>query len=238
MNPNLFSPDLETRYQATMAGDPSEYCQRWPRACYGAANGWLMLIGPSPGKADSTQNAWPGGPNRPLDSGVSIGPSAGRISFDTGRGRNSRWDRLRQAALGYNESEQALKRADALTTLANLDWGNNADHRCIPDAYLAMGCADVFEVMKQSKPRVIVALVWKVWNILIPFLEQSQTVFSDYPSVAKSDCRLLRLPGTEAPTLILRSPQHPSMPFFTKTHTEQIHSEVEHFLTQSAQPLA
>jgi hypothetical protein len=227
----LFSPVLDDRYQATIKATENECRKLWPNACWGAANGWLMLLGPSPGGADKDETVRPGGANRPMDSEVSIGPCAGRIHFDSNQGRNRRWDRLREAVFGD------LDHADALTTLANLDWGHNADHRSIPDAYLSMGCASVFEVMKQAKPRVIITLVRRTWDILLPFLESRQAIVPGYASATGLDCRLLRLPENGAQTLLLRSPQHPSRHFFSSDHERQIREEVQHFLNLPDGPM-
>ena len=223
MNLDLFSPDLERRYQASRAAE-NECRQLWPNACWGAANGWLMLVGPSPGREDKYELVRQGGPNRPRNSLVSTGACAGKISFDSNKGRKVRWDLLRWAAFGD------MGRADALTTLANLDWGNHGDHRSIPDDYLRMGCGDVFEVMKEAKPRIIITLVRRTWNVLLPFLEEQQTVMPGYISATGLDCRLLRLPENSACTLLLRSPQHPSRHFFNCSHAQRVREEVQHFL--------
>lgn len=230
MNPDLFSPLLDVRYQATIKAKGNEYPETWPNACWGAANGWLMLLGPSPGREDNSDDFRPGGPNRPKDSLVSIGPCAGRIHFDSNKGRNGRWNKLREAVFG------TMDQADALTTLANLDWGNHGDHRTIPDAYLRDGCGNVFEVMKQSKPRVIITLVRRTWDILLPFLESRKTVVPGYTGATGLDCRRLHLPENGACTLLLRSPQHPSRHFFNTNHEQQIRREVEHFLNAPTIP--
>ncbi len=197
-----------------------------------------MLLGPSPGSADKSESIRMGGPNRPVDSVVTIGRAAGRIYFDSNKGRNGRWDNLRKAGFGkMADATDAADIADALTTLANLDWGNHGDHHAIPDAYLSMGCADVFEVMKQAKPRVVITLVRRTWDALLPFLEEQRGIVAGYVSATGLDCRMLCLPENEACTLLLRSPQHPSRHFFTATHAELIRQEVDYFLNRSSCPM-
>jgi hypothetical protein len=54
----LYSPDVNCRYKATLraAGrDVIPRSQRWPAGCGGAANAFLVLIGPSPGGARQGQ---------------------------------------------------------------------------------------------------------------------------------------------------------------------------------------
>lgn len=228
MRSYLYSPYLEDRYRATINVAPGRYSYLWPRACWGAANGWLLLIGPSPGRADNDDDVWVGGPNRPIDSRAIIGPNAGDISFNTNKARNNRWDKLREAVF------DKMSYANALTTLANLDWGHYPDSREIPDAYLKEGCEIVQNIMKKSKPRIIITLVKRTWEVLLPSLAKLQVFDPPYQSVSGLDCRILRLTGNKALTLLMRSPQHPSRHFFNKRHEDKIHYEVKHFLAYAA----
>jgi len=79
----LHSRDASKRYRASLAfakryPDVSEV---WPRGCYGAANAWLLLVGPSPGKAGPKEVPRLGGNNRPINKDVCIGPGVGVIDF-------------------------------------------------------------------------------------------------------------------------------------------------------------
>ncbi len=80
----LFSPDLQQRYQASIT-QPQSLEEHWPLACSGAANAFLVLIGPSMGRAGADQIAQPGGANRPLDGRMTIGPEVMKIDWPTSR---------------------------------------------------------------------------------------------------------------------------------------------------------
>ena|SRR5439155_15668333 len=101
-----------------------------------------------------------------------------------------------------------LKYARALTSVANLDWGNHADSRDIPEKYLLEGCEVVLGVMQQSRPRVVITLVRRTWDVFASFITHHARVL-DYTSVTVVDCRLVRLPGLAHDTLVARSPQQP-----------------------------
>lgn len=66
---NLNHQNQKLRYEASLNYylQKMTYERNWPRACAGAANAWLILCGPSPGKADSPDDIWKGGPGRPVD---------------------------------------------------------------------------------------------------------------------------------------------------------------------------
>ena len=68
MHPDLHHPVAEHRFRAAVSFNGQAVDARWPRACWGSANGWLMLVGPSPGRKDPEEPFAPGGPNRPFDS--------------------------------------------------------------------------------------------------------------------------------------------------------------------------
>ena len=224
MHPDLHHPDAERRFRASVSLNGQAVDARWPRACWGSANGWLMLVGPSPGRKDPEEPFAPGGPNRPFDSVPSIGSDAGAIAYRSNKGRNKRWAMLSAAV--FDQSSHA----DALTTVANLDWGHNPDHKSIPDQYLLDGCHFVYGVMKETKPRVVVTLVVRTWEVLMRFLETSDADTVDYRALGQLDACAIRLPGYTAATLIVRSPQHPSRHFFTQDHANAVASEVRNFL--------
>lgn len=224
MHPDLHHPDAERRFRAAVSLNGQAVDARWPRACWGSANGWLMLVGPSPGRKDPDEPFAPGGPNRPFDSVPSIGPDAGAIAYRSNKGRNKRWAMLSAAV--FDQSSHA----DALTTVANLDWGHNPDHKSIPDQYLLDGCRFVYGVMKETKPRVVVTLVVRTWGVLMRFLETSDAATVDYRALGLLDACAIRLPGYTAATLIVRSPQHPSQPYFAQYHANDVASEVRNFL--------
>ncbi len=228
LSADLYSADISSRYAASLRYE-SEHpgiVDTWPRGCWGAANGWLMLCGPSPGKKDTADNIWSGEPGRPIDEKVRIGHDAGRINLAANRARNARWRKLASSACGSEDI------ANCLTAVANLDWRHYPDHRKIPQDYLRDGCHTVLEIMRKSKPRVVITLVKITWNYLSDYLDQfcvSEALTSDEYSL---QVRIVHLPECLHKTLLLKSPQHPSRPFFTDAHCLAIEKTVERFLDE------
>src|SRR5712692_5365846 len=119
MDAELFSKDLTQRYRATLAAaqtDDNVKC--WPWACSGAANAFLVLLGPSMGGAGAGEAIAHGGPDRPFQEPMRIGPDV--MNLDWGDQRKVRWTRLCSAMLG---GEQYVR---CLTALLNLDWRHSA----------------------------------------------------------------------------------------------------------------
>ena len=224
MHPDLHHPDAERRSRAAVSLKGQPIDARWPRACWGSANGWLLLVGPSPGRKDPEEPLALGGPNRPIDSVPRIGPGAGAIEYLSNKGRNKRWAMLSGAVFGQSSH------ADTLTTVANLDWGHNSDQKKIPEQHLLDGCHFVYGVMKEAKPRVVVTLVRRTWGVLMRFLETSDAAPVNYRALGQLDACAIRLPGYTAATLMVRSPQHPSRHFFTQDHANAVANEVRNFL--------
>lgn len=171
----------------------------------------------------SSADSWRGGPRRPIDSHAYVGRDAGKIDYSTNKGRNARWQML--AAAAFRRTEHAL----ALTTVTNLDWGHNADHRRIPESYLSRGCDYVFDVMLQSKPRIVITLVRRTWDVLSTYLARHAESFPAPPTDLIQDFIVVRLPRCGFRTLVLRSPQHPSRHFFTRSHASLIKRTVTWF---------
>jgi hypothetical protein len=220
----LFSPDAALRFKASTSGQHANRSRTWPRGCWGAANGWLMLVGPSPGGVRSATDSWSGGPRRPIDSHAYVGRDAGKIIYSTNKGRNARWQML--AAAAFTRPDYA----SALTTVTNLDWGNNSDHTTIPESYLNRGCEYVFNVMAQSKPRIVITLVRKTWDVLTTYLSRHKILFPAPPKDLIQDLTVVTLPRCGFKTLVLRSPQHPSRHFFTRSHADLIKRTVAWFI--------
>ena len=220
----LFSPDAAARFKASLSRQHANHRRTWPDGCWGAANGWLMLVGPSPGCSGSSKDSRPGGPRRPIDSYVHVGCDAGKIEFLENKGRNARWQMLANAAFSRAEY------ASALTTVANLDWGHNADHWRIPESYLNRGCDYVYKVMMQSKPRIVITLVRRTWDVLSLYLSRHAVPFPKPPPDLIQDVIIVRLPRCGFRTLVLRSPQHPSRHFFTHSHAKLIKKTAAWFI--------
>lgn len=223
---NLYSQDPKKRFDATIKFTKAQPLLKelWPRGCSGAPNGWLMLVGPSPGKADSIKNFSKGGPKRPIDKVVKIGDGVGEFSFKTGKQRNHRWNKLAQSVFTNKEY------AATLTSRTNLDWGNYPDSTEIPEKNLEDGCAVVYGLMKNSQPRVIIVLSRLAWKHLTKYLEFCiiEQIFDN--TIHKY---IIQIPNCHFKTLLLKSPQHPSQPFFTDLHCNEIGLAVRSFLTNN-----
>src|ERR1017187_10406348 len=230
--PKLYSSDPQIRYDASKTyGEelPAQEFQ-WPPGCWGAANAWLALVGPSRGKPPPGKPAGTLQPEHPK-----IGEKALSIQFAEGKGRNPRFAAICRAGFGSNIGEDIPRK---LSALLNLCPDNEADSRKLQEVLLQKGCEPVWKSLREAKPRVIIALSRKVWDYLPPFLEQHG--FKDERISAPPpfkhgrplDCKVLPLfPETKRHTLLLRSPQHPSMSWFKLgTHDFAIRDTVDWFL--------
>jgi len=220
---NLYSKYPEKRFNASIKFSKAYPLikELWPRGCGGAPNGWLMLVGPSPGKADSVNKISKGGLKRPCDKVVNIGYEVGEFSFKTGKQRNNRWNKLTQSV--FNNNDYAV----TLTSRTNLDWGNYPNSRDIPEKNLEDGCAVVYGLMKNSQPRVIIVLAKLAWKHLTKYLE---FCIAEHKVDKSLDAFIIQIPNCNFKTLLLKSPQHPSQPFFNDVHCKKIGIAVKRFL--------
>src|SRR6266498_3239108 len=130
VNADRYSPDVKHRYQAAVAEEGTLLSGRWPFACFGSANAFLALIGPSMGKAGERETSQLGGPRRPGGDQMRIGHYQ---HFNWPGARSDRWRRLAAALLGHDQYIYYL------TAVFNLDWSHEVDERNIPDAHLHAG---------------------------------------------------------------------------------------------------
>jgi hypothetical protein len=221
---SLHSKDASKRLKASLAFAKkySGVKEVWPSGCFGAANAWLLLVGPSPGKAGPQEQSLPGGVNRPLNRPVAVGPEVGTIKFKSGRNRNSRWNYLTNACFGNEEQ------AGALTAVANLDWGNFSDQNEIETASLQAGCPAVFGIMKMSQPRVVLALSKKVWGPLTEYLSFCTVEEFVHRGI---EGRIIQIPSCRFKTLLLRTQNHPSR-FLSSADCVDIGSTVRWFVSR------
>jgi hypothetical protein len=73
MDSELYSPDLNRRYLATLRVHRTGLGKKWPLGCGGAPNAFLALIGPSMGHAIPGETVALGGSNRPHRDSMEIG---------------------------------------------------------------------------------------------------------------------------------------------------------------------
>ena len=204
----LYDPDPNMRAEASLQYSlkRQRYAKKWPRACTGAANAWLVMCGPSPGRADRPDDIWPGGPNRPVDEKPTIGPGAGIIEFDTNTRRNDAF--MKVASTCFQGSRY---NANALTARVNLDWGHNPNAAEINHEYLKAGCSVVFDIMRECRPRVVLTMAGAggvTWLHLSNYLQDH----SKGSVAADCDNMIIELDDCPFSTLVVKTTLHPSRP--------------------------
>ncbi len=218
MTDDLYSADVELRYQAT----PQDQVQlegKWPRGCTRAGNAFLVLLGPSMGKEMPGELREPGGANRPYRDPITVGRSI--IGFEDLGSRGPRWNRLCGALLGNCQYTATL------TALVNLDWSHEPDERKVPQAHLVSGFHDhIWKLLVQLRPRIICALTRRVWDTVTPEVRQFE--MADFPKcpIAPSEPRLrlpvapmfIRIPGCDFVTMLIKPHNHPSRPYLGVRH--------------------
>jgi len=211
MHRERYSPNLKRRYQATIAEDGAVLAKKWPRACGGAANAFLVLVGPSMGGNHPSEIPQRGGANRPHDSQMAIGRDL--QTFDWRDHRKARWTRLCAEMLG------AESYVSSMTSLMNLDWMHSTDELAIPQEDLETGFRDyVWPLIRLVRPRIICTLSNRVWDTIIPTIHDCQASnlklrFSLTDSKGNSPSRtplVFRLPDSDFSTLLIKPHRHPS----------------------------
>lgn len=211
MNPELYLPDLEQRYQATISQDCISLGINWPMACWGAGNAFLALLGPSMGAADPGRDAEVGGTNRPRRYPMQIGRTV--MDFEGLGRRRARWQRLCVDIFG------AEPYVSAMTALLNLDWRNSSSEITIPQGDLSSGLTNyIWPLLQQLRPRIICVLSNRTWDTIYPQIEQCGAValklpFSLRDSHATEPSRqpvVFHLPACKFQTLLVKPHRHPS----------------------------
>ena len=228
MHPDRYSPNVERRYQAAIAEGGTFLATQMPFACFGSANAFLALIGPSMGGAAPNDSVQPGGANRPAGNPMRIGYYP---HFNWQRARSDRWRRLSTALLGSD------RYVDHLTAVLNLDWGHQSKATNVRDAYLQPGFSDyVWPAILQIKPRIVCALTNPVWQTIEPTIRQF-TVTSP-PSVPSGlpipkQPILFRLPDAGFTSMLLKAHNHPSQPFLSRKHIHDLGEVCAWFLANA-----
>jgi hypothetical protein len=225
----LYSPDLDRRFEATLNVHHTDLGKKWPLACGGAANAFLVLIGPSMGHAIPGETIALGGANRPYGDSMKIGRDV--MSFDWGDQRKTRWTRLCAEMLGSE------KYVSSLTALMDLDWRHSASEKVIPPEELNSGFVNyVWPLLGEVQPRIVCALTNSVWNTIIPEIQSLQVSFPVYPDkhTLPREPVVFRLPGCDFNTLFIKPHNHPSRHFLTDEMISQVGKACQWFLKQGA----
>jgi hypothetical protein len=212
-NDALFSPDLKERLAATCVYDShtsNNTEEEWIAGCRGAANAFVVMLGPSPGTPDPGEKLLTRTPQRPTwHHPFRIGPNAGVSLQPFGSGKKARpgWGRLFTA--GFSEKSPNTQAANALTGIWNLDWCHQSRETGTPDEALREGAETIIELVTKVKPRVIFTLSAKVNDTFWESISQFQCEKSGAPLENTQPVEVL-FPGVPFPTLVLRSIRHPS----------------------------
>jgi hypothetical protein len=170
MDSELYSPNINQRYLATLSVHRTNLGKKWPLGCSGAPNAFLVLVGPSMGHAIPGETVAIGGANRPHRDSMEIGRDV--MSFDWGDQRITRWTHLCSEMLG---SESYVS---SLTALLNLDWRHSANEKVIPTEELISGLNNyVWPLLGELRPGIVCALTNRVWDTIIPKVKPLRVSF-------------------------------------------------------------
>ena len=193
-------------------GDPKYV---WPEGCYGSALGWLVFVGPSPGGGERVT------PNRGrvMDSGAPLWDTPFLEPFSGwSAGFRASLKPLVETIVGLSLAAGGSK----LYTFVNFHWQQNPDAASVPADRMQSGASSVLKVLVQIRPRVIVAMEQKSYNLLIRTLKDAGYTIS-CPDVSAfieinekgrahrsmQGCRI-EGEGPLSQVLVVRSPQHPA----------------------------
>ena len=215
MHPDRYSSDVELRYEAAISEEGTLLSAQMPFACFGAANAFLTLIGPSMGGPAPNDIVQPGGPNRPAGSPMRIGHY---YHFNWQRTRSDRWRRLAAALLGANHY------VDYLTAVLNLDWSNQSNANDVDHTYLQPGFDEyVWPAIMEIKPRIVCALTNAVWQTIESTIRElavsSPPSFPSSILVPKPPI-FFTLPNADFTSMLLKAHNHPSQPFLGRKQIE------------------
>lgn len=205
---DLYSPVLDVRYRSSVQGDPKVLTQMWPRACGGAANAFLALIGPSRGHHTGPPPSALGAKTQPQLRPMTVGRDV--MTLDWGDHRKVRWTRLCSELLG---GEQYV---GTLTALLNLATGSFANERDVPRERLQAGFVErVWPLLADIRPRLVVALTNRVWKVMNPEIEKRAVPFATCPVPLTRTPIIFRLDGSPFLSFFIKTHNHPSRHFLT-----------------------
>ena len=230
-NPELYSSTPTVRLDAAFTFQRSnpEFRLRWPFGHWGAANPWLVLLGPSPGN-DRKRNRV--ATSDPYDEThvVGYGPDAREIVFEDGarKRRNQNWNLLRLAAFdaALNNSELAERCQSKLTAVMNLGFetaataARDSEH----DARRVRAFSrTLLPCMADARPCVVVVLSKAAWDPFEQALIDTGRVVVAFDAAANPTPSRTRKPMKRLlarlcedlpyPTAVILSPVHPYMGF-------------------------
>jgi hypothetical protein len=206
-HPDLFSANPQDRLRASAASTTWPSTQ-WPYGNQGAANAWLVLVGPSPGHEKRTAVD----PTNEVTFGARV-PLIGMSDW-----RKNAWDALIDAALGSDHSAEVRR---YLVALINFTGENASAESTLSYQSMDNGVGSVVEKIRMMHPRVVLALSNAVFDRLAPALATTPLP-ADRVSVGPHG-RPLRAASFKDPeagfeVLLLKPSQHPSRPVRRPKH--------------------
>ncbi len=220
---DLYSADVECRYQATLRAGTRDCLTKWPLGCGGSANAFLVLLGPSMGRVGAGKTAEKGGAGRPYRSVMRIGPDV--MSYL----RPGAWTRLCAEMLGGDQYVRAL------SALLNLDWRHTSREKDIPDADLSAGLErDIWPLLPVLRPRLVAALTNRVWKTVLPLVENLRIAYPPCPVALRRDPVVFRLSKSAFPSMLLKV-QHPSR-FLSYAQIAEVGRACKWFLESAGRP--
>ena len=221
---DLYSADVECRYQATLRAGTRDCSTKWPLGCGGAANAFLVLLGPSMGAVGAGKTAEKGGADRPHRSVMRIGPDV--MSYL----RPGAWTRLCADMLGGGQYVRAL------SALLNLDWRHTSREGDIPDADLSAGLErDIWPLLPVLRPRLVAALTNRVWKTVLPLVENLRVPYPPCPVVLPRAPVVFRLSKSAPPSILLKVHNHPSR-FLSYAQIAELGRACKWFLESAGRP--
>lgn len=226
MHPDIYSPDVERRYQAAIAVEGTLLSEQMPFGCCGSGNAFLALIGPSMGGPAPGATLQPGGDNRPEGSPMRIGH---HHHFNWQKARSDRWRRLSAALLGGE------RYVNYLTAVLNLDWGHQSNAKDVQERFLQPGFDNyVWPAIMQIRPRIVCALTNPVWQTIEPTIRK--LAVASPPSLPTSilvsrQPIIFQLPNENFTSILLKAHNHPSQPFLSRKHIQMLGDACHWFST-------
>jgi hypothetical protein len=222
MHSERYSPDLERRYQAAISEQGTTLPEKWPVACGGAANAFLVLLGPSMGAPRRDEVVELGGANRPQHHPMQIGQAV--MDFEGLGHRKPRWWRLCAAILGGGHY------ITSMTALLNLDSRHSSSESGIPATDLIADFRDyIWPLLNQLRPRIVCVLSNRTWDTIYPQISQHQGAPLKLP-LSLTDSRgikpsrqplVFQFPGCDFQTLLIKPHRiQRSGKWLTVFHTE------------------
>lgn len=208
----LFSHDPRVRLKAAIGAIPSmarDYMpqkDQWIRNAFGAANAWMVAVGPSPGKGPGGKVLEPVAPIlgklHPLFEQWAISTPFWRELFRLVR------EGFCHAGFGNDDEEIGLK----LLMLMNLDLTPEGDSTKIAHGKLTSGLPRLKRVLEVTRPRLILALEQHVYDEISKWWSDFGAVGSErlHAKVSKYTPRSRWLTRNGEAILLTKTLQHPS----------------------------